>query len=148
MQLNVLLHVPRLGLHASDHFMPSQRPRQVRARRDFSKRNCAYSDLGTSLCHVFKLDVARKLPTLKRTVSEWVAAFSLLSRCATCCFALLCPLFAKARLMKQTHASPDRLSLTSIKPNKAWAQAVRSWNIHSLDTQTSIRDASPMHCLI
>lgn len=70
-----------------------------------------------------------------RTVSKWIAAFSLLSRCATCCFALLRPLFAKARLMEQTLASPDRLSLTSIKPNKAWAQAVRSQNIHSLDTQ-------------
>lgn len=73
-----------LGLHASDHFMTSQR--QVRARRDFSERSCAYSDLGTSLCHIFKIGCCQKA-TYPQENSEWVAAFSLLSRCATCCFA-------------------------------------------------------------
>lgn len=47
--LNALLHVPHHGLHASDHFMTSCRPWQVRARCYFSKKNCAYGDLGTSL---------------------------------------------------------------------------------------------------
>lgn len=35
MQLNVLLHVPRLNLHASGHFVTLRRPRQVRACRFF-----------------------------------------------------------------------------------------------------------------
>lgn len=58
--LNALLHIPHLGLRASDHFMTSHRPWQVRACCYFSKKNCAYGDLGTSLFHILKLDPSRE----------------------------------------------------------------------------------------
>lgn len=101
-QVNVLLHVPRLNLHASDHFVTSRRPRQVRACRFFTEQNRVYSDPGTSLCHVFTLPfptvsraarrlksgVARNqhsppnLPSRNQSANE-PQLFSLVRRCAT-----------------------------------------------------------------
>lgn len=89
-------------------------------------------------------------PTLKKPVSKWTAAFSPYPHMRNLLLSppWLCPLFAKDRLMDQTPAGPGRLSLTSIKPSETWAQAVRLWNIHSLDTQTSVKAASLLHCAI
>lgn len=75
--------------------------------------------------------------TLNEAVSKWAAAFSRSSADAKL-VALALRLFAHL-LMEQPHAGAARLSLTSIKANKTWAQAVRLWNMHSLD----IRVASP-----
>lgn len=159
MRVNVLLHVPRLNLHASDHFVTSRRPTTSQSLSVFLQsrpvRTATWARLSvtSSLCRQansqeVKVSWCQKAtqptePTLKKPVSKWSAAFFLIRRCATCCLVL-----AKDHLMEQTHAGPARLSLTSIKPNKSWAQAVRLWNIHWLDTQTSIRDASPLHCAI
>lgn len=71
MQVDVLLHVPRLNLHASDHFVTSLRPQQVRACCFFfTKQNLVYSGLGTSLHRVFTLP----FPLLSRTVRRFRSA--------------------------------------------------------------------------
>lgn len=107
MQVNVLLHVPRLNLHASGHFVTSQRPRQVRACCFFYEAEpCVQRPGHVSLSRLHfaiswgqpnsqevKVKCCQKAtqptkPTLKKAVSKWIAAFFLICRWATCCLAL------------------------------------------------------------